>query len=312
MVLGKSGAVLCAFMAAVFYAISSPVSKVLLEDVSPYLMAALLYLGTGIGMTAVRSVTGAGRREEPYGRKDLPHVVAMVVLDIAAPILLMYGLLSSPASSVSLLNNFEIVATTVIAVTLFGERVSARMWLAVAVITLSVILLSLDGVTGLSFNHGSLAVVAACVCWGLENNCTGRLSSTGPSRVVEPGDTVLGMSLAEGGHLSHGSPVNIAGKYYNFVSYGLSLYLYISAQVALGASRVSAYYASAPFIGAVLSFAILGESLSGTYLVALVVMAAGAAIMTWDTLRPDSGDPDSPGPGEGALRRPVRVRRRTS
>ena len=97
-----------------------------------------------------------------------------------------------------------------------------------------------------------------------------------------------------------------------FVSYGLSLYLYISAQAALGASRVSAYYASAPFIGAVLSLAILGESLSRTYLVALVVMAAGAAIMTWDTLRPDPGDPDQPGPGEGALRRPVRVRRRTS
>ena len=316
MVLGRRGAVLCAFMAAVFYAISSPVSKVLLEDVSPYLMAALLYLGTGIGMTAVRSVTGAGRREEPYGRKDLPYVVAMVVLDIAAPILLMYGLLSSPASSVSLLNNFEIVATTAIAVALFGERVSARMWFAVAVITLSVILLSLDGVTGLSFNHGSLAVVAACVCWGLENNCTGRLSSTGPSRVVAIKGVFSGLgALAIALFMGMGSPTPLevaAALLLGFVSYGLSLYLYISAQAALGASRVSAYYASAPFIGAVLSLAILGESLSGTYLVALVVMAAGAAIMTWDTLRADPGDPDGPGPGEGTLRRSARVRRRTS
>lgn len=39
--------------------------------------------------------------------------------------------------------------------------------------------------------------------------------------VLKPGDTVLGMSLADGGHLTHGSPVNLSGKYFNFVSYGL-------------------------------------------------------------------------------------------
>ena len=39
--------------------------------------------------------------------------------------------------------------------------------------------------------------------------------------LVKPGDTVLGMNLAHGGHLSHGSPVNISGKYFNIVSYGL-------------------------------------------------------------------------------------------
>lgn len=40
--------------------------------------------------------------------------------------------------------------------------------------------------------------------------------------VLQPGDTVLGMSLAEGGHLTHGSPVNASGKLYHFVSYGLN------------------------------------------------------------------------------------------
>lgn len=39
--------------------------------------------------------------------------------------------------------------------------------------------------------------------------------------LLQPGDTVMGMSLAHGGHLTHGSPVNISGKYFNFVSYGL-------------------------------------------------------------------------------------------
>ena len=39
--------------------------------------------------------------------------------------------------------------------------------------------------------------------------------------MLDPGDTVMGMNLSEGGHLTHGSPVNISGKYFNFVSYGV-------------------------------------------------------------------------------------------
>ncbi len=40
--------------------------------------------------------------------------------------------------------------------------------------------------------------------------------------LCQPGDTILGMNLAHGGHLTHGSPVNMSGKYYNFVPYGVS------------------------------------------------------------------------------------------
>ncbi|MBQ8795742.1 MAG: serine hydroxymethyltransferase [Clostridia bacterium] len=39
--------------------------------------------------------------------------------------------------------------------------------------------------------------------------------------MLNPGDTIMGMSLSEGGHLTHGSPVNMSGKYYNFVPYGI-------------------------------------------------------------------------------------------
>ena len=40
--------------------------------------------------------------------------------------------------------------------------------------------------------------------------------------MLEPGDTVMGMNLSHGGHLTHGSPVNMSGKYFNFVSYGVT------------------------------------------------------------------------------------------
>ena len=296
-------AVMYAILAAVFYAVSSPLSKVLLEDVSPYLMASLLYLGAGFGMMAVRSASPSKRSEErSLTRGDMPYILGMVVLDIAAPILLMYGLLNSPASSVSLLNNFEIVATTLIALLVFGERVSSRTWVAIILITASAIILSNAGAGELSFSTGSLAVILACVCWGIENNCTRRLSDSGPLRIVVIKGVFSGLgSLVIAVFMGMGSPTaaEIAGALaLGFVSYGMSLFFYISAQGSLGAAKVSAYYAMAPFIGAFLSLALLGEPLTEMFALALAVMAAGVAVLTWESLRsdPQTADGHDEGP----------------
>ena len=293
--------VVFAVLAAVFYAVSSPVSKVLLEDVSPYLMAALLYLGAGIGMAVVRSLSPSKRAEErPLTGNDTPYIIGMIVLDIAAPILLMYGLLNSPASSVSLLNNFEIVATTLIALLVFGERVTPTTWAAIVLITISAIILSTAGTGELSFSHGSLAVILACVCWGLENNCTRRLSDSGALRIVVIKGIFSGLgALTIAAFMGMGTPsaMEILGALLlGFVSYGMSLFFYITAQASLGAAKVSAYYAMAPFIGAFLSLAILGESLTEMFAVALIVMAAGVVILTRETLRTEP----APSPSDGA------------
>lgn len=302
-------AVMYAILAAVFYAVSSPLSKVLLEDVSPYLMASLLYLGAGFGMMAVRSASPSKRSEErSLTRGDMPYILGMVVLDIAAPILLMYGLLNSPASSVSLLNNFEIVATTLIALLVFGERVSSRTWVAIILITASAIILSTAGAGELSFSTGSLAVILACVCWGIENNCTRRLSDSGPLRIVVIKGVFSGLgSLVIAVFMGMGSPTaaEIAGALaLGFVSYGMSLFFYISAQGSLGAAKVSAYYAMAPFIGAFLSLALLGEPLTEMFALALAVMAAGVAVLTWESLRsdPQTADGHDEGPHRTTLR----------
>ncbi len=55
-------------------------------------------------------------------------MLAMVALDVAAPLLLMAGLSHAPAENVALLNNFEIVATALIALAVFREPVSRRLW----------------------------------------------------------------------------------------------------------------------------------------------------------------------------------------
>ena len=123
-------------------------------------------------------------RKDRLTRRQLPFTLGMILLDIAAPILLMLGLARAPAAHVSLLNNFEIVATSLFALLLFHERISRRVWCAIFLITAASMLLSFEGVQSLRFSSGSLLVLGACLCWGLENNCTRALSEKDPLQIV--------------------------------------------------------------------------------------------------------------------------------
>ena len=222
--------------------------------------------------------------EEPLERADAPYVVAMVLLDIAAPILLMAGLAHAAPENVALLNNFEIVATAVIAFAAFRERVAPRTWAGIAVITASCALLSLESAGALSFSAGSLLVLGACLCWGAENNCTSRLSQKDPAQVVVvkglgSGTGALALALLAGDALP-ALPDVAAALVLGFVAYGLSIFFYVYAQRGLGAARTSAYYAVNPFIGAALSLVLFRTVPGPAFLVALALMALGAWLVT--------------------------------
>ena len=292
----KPKAILYALLAAVFYALNVPMSKILLEHVGTTMLAALLYLGAGIGIGLGAGVAGGIKRLtakntgiERLTKKDFPFVVGMILLDIAAPIFLMLGLHYGTSSNASLLGNFEIVATTVIALFVFKEVVSKRLWGAIALITLSSILLSFEGADSLHFSYGSLFVLLATTCWGFENNCTRKISSKNTYEIVVLKGIFSGLgsmmiAFATGEHLPEIKYIGLA-LLLGFVAYGLSIFLYIRAQNVLGAAQTSAYYAVAPFVGASLSFLFLREPLTGIYLVALAVMIAGTALVVADTLR---------------------------
>lgn len=272
-----------ALLAAALYALNAPFSKLLLEIVPPTLMAGFLYLGAGLGMAVmafIRKHRKAVSHESHLTRAELPYTVAMIVLDIAAPICLMLGLKATTAANASLLNNFEIVATALIALVVFREAISPRLWLAIVLVTLSCALLSFEDVTSLEFSGGSLLVLLAAVCWGFENNCTRKLSSRDPLEIVllkgifsGLGSVVIGLCVGESFPVFWSIPcVLLVG----FVAYGLSIYCYVYAQRFLGAARTSAYYAVAPFIAALLSLIIFRETPSPLYFAALVLMAFGA------------------------------------
>lgn len=280
-------AILYALLAAVFYAVNVPMSKRLLAGVEPTTMAALLYLGAGSGI-GIMSLFGKNEKGEKLSKNDLPFVIGMIVLDIAAPIFLMLGIHYGSSANASLLGNFEIVATTVVALVIFKEAVSKRLWGAILLITISSILLSFEGTDSFSFSSGSLLVLLATVCWGFENNCTRNISSKSTYEIVIlkglfSGCGALLIAIFRGEKIPEFRYICLA-MLLGFFSYGLSIFLYVKAQNILGAAKTSAFYALNPFIGALLSFVVLREKLTGVYLAALVVMIFGTWIVVADTL----------------------------
>jgi drug/metabolite transporter (DMT)-like permease len=278
-----------AILAAVLYAINAPFSKILLEFMPPTLMAGFLYVGAGIGMIFIalmRKIKKYEAKELKLTKSELPYTIAMIVLDIAAPICLLFGLNSTTAANASLLNNFEIVATAIIALMVFKEKISTRLWFGIFFVTLSCGILSFEDVSSLRFSYGSLFVLLATICWGFENNCTRKISSKDPLQIVllkgifsGIGSLIIGLFIGEQIEALWSI---VAVLCVGFVAYGLSIYFYVYAQRLLGAARTSAYYAVAPFIAAILSLIIFREIPDVTYFVALVLMIVGAWLSSQD------------------------------
>ena len=284
----KLHAVFLAFLAAVFYAINTPLSKILLGEVPATYMAGFLYFGAGIGMSVLFAATGSYHADNKLIKSDFPYVLGMVLLDILAPILLMFGLQMSSASEVALLNNFEIVATALIALLLFREKISKRLWCGIVFIVLASMLLSLDTGQRVTFQAGALLVLGATCCWGLENNCTRKISERNTYQIVMIKGLCSGMGsiliAAVRGEAFPKWTTVLMVMGLGFIAYGMSIFFYIRAQKELGAAKTSAYYAVAPFVGAILSFLILKEPFSSNYFIAGMVMVIGSAIVVYDTL----------------------------
>ena len=287
----KNLATIYAIVAAALYAINVPFSKMLLGYVEPTMMAAFLYLGAGLGMfvySIASRVSGKTSSTEPLTKKELPYTIAMVVLDIIAPILLMFGIRASHAANVSLINNFEIVATSIIALLIFKEIISKKLWIAIALVTIASVILSFEGTGSFEFNIGSLFVFGACLCWGIENNCTRMISNKSSIEIVVIKGTFSGLgSLIVALAIGESIPsilwmmcVLLLG----FVAYGLSIYFYVMAQKDLGAAKTSAYYSIAPFLGVAFGMLILGERPEIKFYVALAVIIISTYFMIKDTI----------------------------
>ena len=276
-----------AILAALCYGISIPISKLLLNNVPPVFIAGLVYIGAGFGMLFINLFNKNDQKKEArISKKELSYTVAMVLLDVSAPIFLLIGLSKSSSATTSLLNNFEIVATSSIALIIFKESIGKRTWIAIILITIASIILSVDDFSTINFSIGALFVLLACICWGFENNCTNKLSLKNPLEIViikgiGSGVTSLIIAFVIKQYTLEIKYILIT-LLLGFVAYGLSVYFYIYAQRSLGAARTSAFYAIAPFIGVGLSFIIFKEVPTVSYLIALFIMVIGVYLTAFE------------------------------
>jgi drug/metabolite transporter (DMT)-like permease len=275
-------AVVYALASAALFGVSTPAAKALLGSVDPMVLAGLLYCGAGFGTAVLRR---AGRlifplTEARLARADFPWLAGAVAAGgVVGPILLMVGLTSTPASSASLLLTLEGAATALIAWFVFHENFDLRIALGMVCLVLGAAALSWSGEATVAGILGPLAIVGACVAWGLDNNLTRKVSLADPLQIVEikglvAGPITLALGLSIGARLPDLSVTLLAGLV-GFLGYGVSLALFIVALRHLGTARVGAYFSSAPFAGAAVAVVALGEPVTGQLLAAGALMALG-------------------------------------
>jgi drug/metabolite transporter (DMT)-like permease len=271
-----------ALLSALLFGASTPLAKLLVGGIDPWLLAGLLYLGAGLGL-AVGHLAGRMRHrpaaEAPLRRADLPWLAAVVVAGgIVGPVLLMLGLARIDAASASLLLNLEGLATMGIAWVLVRENVDRRLLLGAFAILAGAALLSWQGRAALDW--GALLIAGACLAWGIDNNLTRRLSSADPVQTtmikgLAAGTVNLTLALAQGAILPEAGTLLAASAVVGLLGYGASLVLFVTALRHLGTARTAAYFSLAPFIGAALAVVLLAEPPSLRLLVAGGLMALG-------------------------------------
>ena len=274
----------CALAGALLFGASTPVAKLLVGELPPLMLAGLLYAGSGAGLSAwlLARATRSGGRRLAFPRSDYPWLFGTVLAGgIVAPVLLMLGLAGTEASSTSLLLNLEGVFTALLAWFVFRENFDRRILLGMLLIVCGGALLAWRP-GGAAFSWPALAVAGACFFWAIDNNLTRRIAGGDAvliAAVKGVAAGVVNLSLAAALGASVAKPALLAAAaLVGFAGYGVSLVLFVVALRHLGAARTAAYFSIAPFLGAALSFALLGESQTTLFWAASLLMAIGVAL----------------------------------
>ena len=277
--------VVYALLAAALFGASTPFAKMLVGQVAPVMLAGMLYLGSGLGLLGCFIVrAGAGRKsvERPaaLAASDLPWLGGAILFGgVAGPVLLMLGLRLTPASSASLLLNMEGVLTALLAWFVFKENFDRRIFAGMLLIVVAGMLLSWEQIPVLGVPWGALAILGACLCWGIDNNLTRKVAASDALQIacvkgLAAGSVNLAIALALGLRLPQWHTVLAAGAI-GFCGYGLSLVLFVLALRHLGTARTGAYFSAAPFVGAVVAVLMLGDIPGSLFWVAAALMGAG-------------------------------------
>jgi len=276
-------AIAWALASAALFGASTPLAKLLLGEIAPVLLAAILYLGSGLGLAAwlaLRPLFASPRSSAPIGRTDWPWLVGAIAAGgVVGPLLLMYGLALTAGSTASLLLNLEAVLTAVLAWVVFRENVDRRVFLGMLSIVAGGVLLSWEQMPRAGNIAGPLLVAAACLAWAIDNNLTRRVSGGDAIKIaclkgLAAGTVNLLIALAVDASFPGVVPLSFAAAV-GLVGYGVSLVLFIISLRHLGTARTAAYFSVAPFFGAALALLLLSEQATVAFWIAAALMAVG-------------------------------------
>lgn len=275
-----------ALLSAALFGASTPLAKLLLGEISPLLLAAILYLGSGFGLliwiALRRALSRAYSSSSLHGSDYLWLAAAIVAGGVIAPIFLVFGLVRTDGAAASLLLNLEAVLTAAIAWLAFRENVDRRVFLGMVAIVAGGVLLSWQEIPREGSAMGTLLIAGACLAWALDNNLTRRISGGDAATIaclkgLIAGSVNLALAFSLGMTVPPISATAAAGLV-GFLGYGLSLVLFIVALRHLGTARTGAYFSVAPFFGAMLSLVVLDEQVTMLFWIAAALMAVGVRL----------------------------------
>jgi len=275
--------ILYALVSAALFGATTPAAKFQLGEIDPVLLAGLLYCGAGFGIAILRRIVPrrlVAETAAPLTQREAPWLAGAVLFGgILGPSLMMWGVAHTEATTASLLLTLEGVATAAIAWFVFREGFDRRILFGMACLVAGAAVLAWSGTPTFDGVTGPLAIVGACLAWGIDNNLTRKVSLADPFQIVELKGLVAGpfnvvLALLAGASLPAPSFVALAAVT-GFLGYGVSLALYVVALRDLGAARTSAYFATAPFLGAIVAVVGLGEPVTAGLLAAGILMALG-------------------------------------
>ena len=281
----ETKATLSILMSAILFAFCIPFAKLLENHISSVYLGGFLYLGAGVGIF-ITTLVKHGDISLYLTRKDFPFIIAMVLLDISAIILLMLGIARTTGANAVLTGSFELAATSLAAYFLFKEHISKKLWCSILLITIACVILGFEARGSFIFNPGTILVLLSAICWGLENNCTRKLSIKDTRKITiikgifsGLGSLIIALLMSESvPEVSWILPALCLG----FFAYGISITLYIYAQRYLGAAKTALYYSMTPFFGIIFSMLILGERPALQFYIALLIMIAGVVLVVGD------------------------------
>ena len=272
----RNGWAWCA-LSAVLFGAATPATKLVVGHVGAVTLAGLLYLGAA---AAVAPFALREQRATASVRQRTRLMIAVAFGGGLAPVLLVLALDRTPAGTVSLFLNLELVATAVIARVFLQEHIGRRAGLGIVIVVLGGVILA--GASDAGVAVGAVLVAATCVCWGIDNAITASLDSYTPSQITLAKGVVAGSVNLALGLVLDGAPVArymFAALAIGSMGYGLSITMWITGARLVGAARGQVIFALAPFIGALLAWPVNGDRLTSTTVVAFAVSLVGVLVV---------------------------------